>query len=956
MQSYSTTPKWLDHSPPTYANWVLFLVGWLPDFRMWELCLMMLLVGRFSLGSPFYLPPSPPILYSSAAPYSRRFALISTQDLVESIPCQSDGNHNWLAGYCKHTCCCCRRCPWHALLPGLVTYDQQLPGTVCARHAPLAPMHDGQGDIPNTFCAATFFWLLGPRWMSSCTARLPPRRTGFTPWLIHSGFSQVGIVLDDTTGRWVFLFPSHLHSSAVPYSSFHPYQLSRPRCYEPPKSLVSLTHSFFLLGGNNCTSMHEFLGDTVNTPDTDADSSKKAEEVAREKNDDYTQDLERLEIRDRSKVRKEGTKAVQGKPEQRGDAELVENVGGRLVYHMLAEETRGNRWDHRDQKHGSRSGGDVQARLSPEPDDRKVSSEQDLRAELSRRRAERLTKYARVRRTHRTHSIPKNPESQQCGDWEAPVVPKLPVSICVIVRLVSHPTAFVSICSWNREVDTIDVSNGRAILCIEPSVLSPEYTAITPRPSYITFNSQSTTQPQHELAAVLQPAAAAAPMEQRRGPKPADSEGSGSSGGPVASFMLAAHITSPLVTWTNAGIPPLQLRTMEGISALSTTPMGVWQWIRTTTSPAKVKQATEVPSEMFCQVLNLNSPKQHHLPLLHLGEVISCLLLMPEGRGVYEGNNPLEGVQDVCEDVRELLVDLGGSKGPQHTWCLSELLIIPSTPDSAVKEQRLPIKDSALAGSVHESLPARLVQSAFQSVVGSETAVRPPASQTCCSKHLTVVSPVTLRARGWGPFPDNHLHLRKATKIMWEREEVGSWQLGEGWAGGGGVGSYHLSIDLGCLWRTEVGGWVRGKGGNDRSGHTSVQLARLERSPSPLPMKVPVQMRLGIPVAAANSRRKQDKGSSSSRKRMRRKSKRNAMLSGIEQVTFDTFFTCCLLTVHAASVVVQHYAVMQLLVTRCSSQQVFQGGSNTLLEVTRVRPLQLTCSLGLFPWGEVAEG
>ncbi|KAJ8884905.1 hypothetical protein PR048_011101 [Dryococelus australis] len=32
-------------------------------------------------------------------------------------------------------------------------------------------------------------------------------------------------------------------------------------------------------------------------------------------------------------------------------------------------------------------------------------------------------KYARVRWTHRTHSIPENPESQQCGDWETSLVP-----------------------------------------------------------------------------------------------------------------------------------------------------------------------------------------------------------------------------------------------------------------------------------------------------------------------------------------------------------------------------------------------------------------------------------------------------------------------------------------------------------------------------------------------------
>ncbi|KAJ8893708.1 hypothetical protein PR048_006308 [Dryococelus australis] len=34
-----------------------------------------------------------------------------------------------------------------------------------------------------------------------------------------------------------------------------------------------------------------------------------------------------------------------------------------------------------------------------------------------------LHRYAQVRRTHRTHSIPENPESQQCGDWEIHLAP-----------------------------------------------------------------------------------------------------------------------------------------------------------------------------------------------------------------------------------------------------------------------------------------------------------------------------------------------------------------------------------------------------------------------------------------------------------------------------------------------------------------------------------------------------
>ncbi|KAJ8896109.1 hypothetical protein PR048_001451 [Dryococelus australis] len=42
--------------PPTKANRVQSPTGSLPDFRMWESCRMMPLVGRFSQGSPVSLP------------------------------------------------------------------------------------------------------------------------------------------------------------------------------------------------------------------------------------------------------------------------------------------------------------------------------------------------------------------------------------------------------------------------------------------------------------------------------------------------------------------------------------------------------------------------------------------------------------------------------------------------------------------------------------------------------------------------------------------------------------------------------------------------------------------------------------------------------------------------------------------------------------------------------------
>ncbi|KAJ8890726.1 hypothetical protein PR048_010235 [Dryococelus australis] len=58
---------WLDYSPPT---------GSFPDFRMWESCRAMPLVGGFSRGSPFPLS-----LHSGAAPYSPRFTHIGSQGL-----------------------------------------------------------------------------------------------------------------------------------------------------------------------------------------------------------------------------------------------------------------------------------------------------------------------------------------------------------------------------------------------------------------------------------------------------------------------------------------------------------------------------------------------------------------------------------------------------------------------------------------------------------------------------------------------------------------------------------------------------------------------------------------------------------------------------------------------------------------------------------------------------------
>ncbi|XP_063237547.1 serine/arginine repetitive matrix protein 2-like isoform X2 [Bacillus rossius redtenbacheri] len=135
------------------------------------------------------------------------------------------------------------------------------------------------------------------------------------------------------------------------------------------------------------------------------------------------------------------------------------------------------------------------------------------------------------------------------------------------------------------------------------------------------------------------------------------------------------------------------------------------------------------------------------------------------------------------------------------------------------------------AGSVHKSLPARLVQSAFQSVVGSKALRKIEKEDEERRKKLEALK----AERAEKP---RRVTLLKKTDV----EEDVSY--------------FNITFSKG-------------------SKHA-------QRSPSPV--KVPVQMRLGIPVAAGNSRRRRDKGLSASRKRSRRKSKRNAMLSGMEQV------------------------------------------------------------------------
>ncbi|KAJ8895352.1 hypothetical protein PR048_000684 [Dryococelus australis] len=67
----------LDCSPPTKANRVQPLAASLPDFRKWESCRAMPLVGEFTREFPVS-----PALHSGAAPFSPRFTLIGSQDLI----------------------------------------------------------------------------------------------------------------------------------------------------------------------------------------------------------------------------------------------------------------------------------------------------------------------------------------------------------------------------------------------------------------------------------------------------------------------------------------------------------------------------------------------------------------------------------------------------------------------------------------------------------------------------------------------------------------------------------------------------------------------------------------------------------------------------------------------------------------------------------------------------------
>ncbi|KAJ8878982.1 hypothetical protein PR048_019588 [Dryococelus australis] len=73
--------NWLDYLLTTYANRTRFLGGPLPDFRKWESCRTVPLVGGVSRGSPVSLA-----LHSGNPPYLPRFTFFSSQDLDKTCP------------------------------------------------------------------------------------------------------------------------------------------------------------------------------------------------------------------------------------------------------------------------------------------------------------------------------------------------------------------------------------------------------------------------------------------------------------------------------------------------------------------------------------------------------------------------------------------------------------------------------------------------------------------------------------------------------------------------------------------------------------------------------------------------------------------------------------------------------------------------------------------------------
>ncbi|KAJ8872224.1 hypothetical protein PR048_025826 [Dryococelus australis] len=189
--------RWFDYSPPTWANRVRCPAEPLPDLRMRESCLPMLLVSGFSRGSPVSLP-----LHSSAAPYlnhlhrhsrPRRFFTHSLQladasarysqfpppppDFQLTVPAHEDRGNGTAAGEMSN-----EKMSWR------IGEKRNLVRNGNAAVSLLVSHHVQPGSIPG--------------WASP-------------------GFSYVGIVPDDAAGRRGFLgdlpfprpcIPAPLHS------------------------------------------------------------------------------------------------------------------------------------------------------------------------------------------------------------------------------------------------------------------------------------------------------------------------------------------------------------------------------------------------------------------------------------------------------------------------------------------------------------------------------------------------------------------------------------------------------------------------------------------------------------------------------------------------------------------------------------------------------------------------
>ncbi|KAJ8874215.1 hypothetical protein PR048_025057 [Dryococelus australis] len=164
------------------ANCAQSPAGSIPDFRKWESCRMMLLVGGISRESPIY----------PALTFQQCFILTSFHPHRLSRPTS------------------------FTLSRKVVSYSaltETAPRRVSFRQPPVSPPppeqtrdQDSHESARATRChrARTQLTRLsaGPSWhptifFSAVPAQFPPRRAGFNPRSVHSVFSQVGIVQDD---------------------------------------------------------------------------------------------------------------------------------------------------------------------------------------------------------------------------------------------------------------------------------------------------------------------------------------------------------------------------------------------------------------------------------------------------------------------------------------------------------------------------------------------------------------------------------------------------------------------------------------------------------------------------------------------------------------------------------------------------------------------------------------